>query len=204
EVHELLERLLVALINNPLALIAATTPLILNHMKEQSARLDAEAAHRASELKEANEIADNISGNMDKLAYFSKEAMFAVIFRGVSSEQDQALWKSYHDALTAWESNKTTACAQTEMYFGVANARRLEKIQSDFVTLKNQINAAYYKRKTSKWFIEDKQGSKNDFRIKFIPLWNKLTDKMTDHSRNMIRQLQDEEVGSLKPANKDD
>jgi hypothetical protein len=207
---QLLQRILITLISNPLALIAASTPFVVNHMKEKTASLAAEAAHRASELKEASDIANEISGSMDKLAYYSREAMFTVVFQRVSNDKDQTTWKpqdvvtwkSFQDALAAWEGFRTTACARTALYFGEDNARRLETIQRDFVTLKNQIDAAYYKRTTSKWFIEDKEGSKDDFRGKFMRVWNRLTDLMTEQSKEMIRQIQYEEVGSLKGTSK--
>ena len=190
--------LLATILQNPLGLATVAAPFVMDHINAGRARLAAAASHRQAELTQANQIAAAVSGTMDNLAYLSKQVMFGIVFRKLSAPEDQAVWKMYQDALMKWESNKSTALAQVEMYFGADCVATFRKIQEDFETLENQINAAYYKRTTSKWFIEDKEGSKNDFRKKYLPVWDRLIAEMTELNKEMIRQIQYEEVGALR------
>lgn len=194
----ILKAAIVALLKNPLGLVTAATPLIINYVQTEKARLAAVEAHRASEVQQASKIADEIMSTMDNLAYLSRQAMFGIVFRGQAGAEDQAIWKQYQQILAKWESSKSTSFAQTEMYFGAENAARLKKIQDDFEILINQVDAAFYKRTTSKWFIEDKEGSDNDFRVKYFPVWDRLTAERTELSKEMIGSIQREAVGSLR------
>src|ERR671938_400606 len=192
-------RIILALLSNPIGLVAVATPLIINHAQAKSASLKAQADQRAAELAEANKITDEVCSNMDKLAYFNKQAMFGIVFRGLSTDDDKAIWKTYQKTLMIWESSKTTSLAQTEIYFGKDSARSLKKIQEEFEVLTNQVDAAFFKRTTSTFFIEDKKDSKNDFRIKYLPVWEKLSLKMTDLSKEMIKRILEGQVGSFRP-----
>ncbi len=195
----MLPRILQNILANPVALLAAASPLIINLVQAKRAKLEAEAAHRASELKQASAIADEVFTATDNLAYLSKRAMFSVVLAGQGTDDDnKEVWKAYQEALMKWESSKSTTLAYTEMYFGVDNAGRLKSIQDDFETLANQINAASFQRTTSEWFIEDKEGSPNDFRTKFFPVWDRIMATLMELSREMIRHIQYEEVGSLR------
>jgi hypothetical protein len=191
----MIPRILLAFLSNPVGLVAVATPLIISHVQQKGASLKAEAEHKNAVLATATNIGGEICTNMDKLAYFSKQAMFGVVFRGLSTDADKAIWVLYQNSLTAWESSKTTSSAQTEIFFGVECARALKKIQGEFEILISQVEAAYYKRTNSAFFIEDKEGGKNDFRKKYIPVWNRLTHNMTDLSKDMIKQMLDGDVG---------
>jgi hypothetical protein len=194
----MLSQLLINILSNPLGLATIASPFVIDHINAGRAQLAARATHKQAELTQANQIASVVSGTMDNLAFLSKQVMFGIVFRKLSAPEDQAAWKMYQDTLMKLESNKSTALAQVEMYFGADCAASFRKIQADFETLENQVNAAYYKRTTSKWFIEDKEGSKNDFRKKYVPVWDGLIAEMTDFNKEVIRQIQYEEVGSLK------
>lgn len=194
----MLPQVLLTLLSNPLGLATLASPFIVNHINSEKAKLAAQTAHRESELKQANEIAGEVSNAMDNLAYLSKQTMFGIVFRKLSTPEDQAKWKAYQEASMRWESTNSTTLAQMEMYFGADNAATLKKIQDDFEILASQVDAAFYERTTSKWFIEDKEGTKHDFRKKYFPVWNRLIDEMTELSKEMIRQIQYEEVGSLR------
>lgn len=197
----MLPQLLTAILSNPLGLATVAAPFILDHITSERAKLAAGMAHREAELKQANAIASEVSNTMDTLAYISKQAMFGIVFRELSTPEDQAVWKVYQEALMKWNRTKATTTAQMEMYFGVDSAAALKRIQQNFETLANQVDAAYFKRTTSKWFIEDKEGTKNDFRKKYFPVWDRLITEMTELSKEMIRQIQYEEAGSLKHGN---
>jgi hypothetical protein len=194
----LLKTIAIALLKNPLGLVTVATPFIIDYIQTEKAKLTAAASHRASELQQASKIADEIMCTMDKLAYLSKQAMFGVVFRGRTTADDQAAWKEYQQILAKWEGSKSTSFAQVEMYFGAESAARLKRIQEDFGTLINQVDAAFFKRDKSKWFIEDKEGSGNDFRGKYFPVWNRLNAEMTELSKEMIGSIQQEAVGSLR------
>jgi hypothetical protein len=197
----MLSQLLMTVLGNPLGIATIASPFVMDHITSGRARVAAEASHRQSELTQATQIAGMVSGTMDNLAFLSKQVMFGIVFRKLSAPEDQAAWKMYQEALMKWESNQSTASAQVEMYFRADCAAILRKIREDFETLENQINAAYYKRTTSKWFIEDKEGGKNDFRKKYLPVWDRLMVEMTELNKEMIRQIQYEEVGSLRENN---
>ena len=191
----MIPRILLAFLSNPVGLVAVATPLIINHVQQKSASLKAEAEHTNAVLATATNIGGEICSNMDKLAYFNKQAMYGVVFRGLSTDADKASWVLYQNSLTAWESSKTTSSAQTEIFFGVACAHELKKIQGEFEILISQVEAAFYKRTDSTFFIEDKEGGKNDFRKKYIPIWNRLTHQMTSLSKEMIKRVLDGDVG---------
>jgi hypothetical protein len=197
----MLPQLLTAILSNPLGLATIAAPFVMDHITSERAKLAAGMQHRVAELQQANAIASAVGNTMDNLAYLSKQAMYGNVFRKLSTPEDQAMWKAYQEALMKWESTKATTIAQMEMYFGADNAAALKKIQKDFDTLASQIEAAFYKRTTSKWFIEDKEGTKNDFRKKYFPVWDRLMAEMTELSKEMIRQIQYEEVGSLREGN---
>ncbi|HJQ34801.1 MAG TPA: hypothetical protein VJ866_21810 [Pyrinomonadaceae bacterium] len=194
----MISQVLMTVLGNPLGIATVAAPFVMDHINAGRAKLAAEASHRNSELTQANQIATAVSGTTDNLAYLSKQVMFGIVFRKLSAPEDQATWKMYQEALIKWESSKSTVLAQVEMYFGADCAATLGKIREDFDTLENQINAAYYKRTTSKWYIEDKEGSKNDFRKKYLPVWDRLVAEMTELNKEMIRQIQYVEVGSLR------
>jgi NAD dependent epimerase/dehydratase family enzyme len=82
-----------------------------------------------------------------------------------------------------------------EIFFGVECSKALKKIQGEFEILISQVEAAFYKRKDSAFFIEDKEGSPNNFRKKYMPMWNRLTHHMTELSKEMIRRVLDEDIG---------
>jgi len=194
----MLPQILLSILSNPLGLATVASPFILDHINTEKAKLAALLAHREAELKQANEIADEVSNAMDTLAYLSKQTMFGLVFRALSTPEDQATFKAYQAALMKWESAKSTTLAQMEMYFGADCAATLKKIQRDFEILSSQVDASFFKRATSRFFIEDKEGSKNDFRKKYFNVWNRLIAEMTVLSKEMIRQIQYEEVGSLR------
>jgi hypothetical protein len=195
----LLPQLLASLLSNPLALAAAATPFIMDHVNSERVKLAAQEAHRASELARANKIASDVSTAMDNLSYLIRQAMFGIVFRGLGTPEDQEVFKAYHEVLMRWESSKSTARAEVEMYYGADVAAMFKDIQDDFETLAKQIDAGFFKRKTSKFFIEDKEGSKNDFRKVFLPVWDRVTDRMTRLCKEMILHIQREDVGSLHP-----
>ena len=194
----MLPQILLTLLSNPLGLITVASPFIINHINSEKAKLAAQAAHRDFELQQAHAIAGEVSKTMDNLAYLSKQAMFGIVFRGLSLAEDQAIWKAYQEALLKWESATSTTLAQIEMYFGADSVATLKKIQNDFEILAMQIDAAFFKRTTSKWFIADEEGTEDDFRKKYFPVWNRLRAEVTELSKEMIRQIQYEEVGSLR------
>ncbi|HEY9405345.1 MAG TPA: hypothetical protein VIQ24_22030 [Pyrinomonadaceae bacterium] len=216
-----------------LGLLGAASPFILNHINAESARLAAEAAHRESEINKAREIFDDVNGTMDKLAYLSKAVMFSIIFRDLNEAtvgeppaiapngmiqpgarpkptskgptgEDVATYWSYKSELMKWESSSATNYAHVESYFGEECAETFKTIRDDFETLVRQLDAAFYKRKTSLDFIEDLEvkgkvppNATNDFRTKYFDIWNDLHANMIALSQDMIKAIQHGTVGSL-------
>ena len=204
----MLTMILTRLLSNPVTLVAAAAPFVGKMLQDHSAQLQAEAEHRHAEQEKARAINNNVSNAMDKLAYLNKEAMFAIVFRGserpekdlrLTQEEDRQTWKEYRQALNDWEEAKIRYIAETTQYFGEAIAKRLEAIQDDFDELAHQVAAAFYKRKDSKYYIEDQEGTQNDFRSKYFPVRERVLKNMKKISVQMLQCIQTERVGSLRP-----
>ena len=227
----MLPQILMGLLSNPLGLVAAATPFIVSHINNEKARIAAQAEHRAGELKRANDVFTTLSDKMDKLTYLSKQAMYGIVYRklnylsgsdvlneaGTSPVQpldevdklDVATFKQYSDELMSWECSINTNRAQVLMCFGEESGKLFMEIQSEFEKLANYINAAYWKKTTSQWFIQDNKGvGDTDFHNRYLPVWNKLVGDVTGMENvmgditvltgQMLYAIQHETVGSLR------
>lgn len=210
-----------------LGLLGAASPFILDHINAERARIAGEAAHWESELNKARAIFDDVNSTMDRLAYLSKSVMFSIVFRDLSAStvgpppgvapntsptptgkgptgEDVATYWSYKSELMKWESSTATNFAHVESYFGEESGNTFKQIQDDLETLAKQIDAAFYKRKKSSYFIEDSEvngkvppNATNDFRTKYFGIWNDMHERMTALSQDMIKAIQHGTVGSL-------
>jgi len=216
-----------------IGLLGAASPFILDHVNAERARIAGEAAHRQSELNKARDIFDNVTGTMDRLANLSQAVMFSIVFRDLNAEtvgdppavapngmlqpgprpkatskgptgEDVATYWSYRSELMKWKSSSATNLAQVVSYFGEESGDTFKTIQNDLETLAKQLDAAFYKRKTSSHFIADLEvkgkvpsNATNDFRTKYFGIWNDMQVRMTALSQDMIKAIQYETVGSL-------
>ncbi len=195
-------QILTSLLSNPVALIAAVAPFISSYIQTRGAELQAEATHEESEMQKANAIANELSDTMDKLAFYNMEAMFGVVLRGSENQlnrlplaQDQQTWEAYQQVLVAWNGSRTKHRAQAERYFGSDAEKLLISIQGDFETLERQVDAAYYMREESDYYIEENQNSNNCYVDKYFPVRDELLKKMTDLSKKMIALIQNRDIG---------
>jgi len=197
-------QLLLTLLSNPLGVAAAATPFIVNHINSEKAKLDAKAAHRNDELKRASDAFVAISAAMDQLHYLSKQAMFAIVFRKLTlntgEPSDVATFKLYNDQLMKWECSVATNRAWVSMCFGEESGKLFTGIQKQFERLAECVNAGFFKRTQSAAFIEDNKGSPSDFRTRYLVVWDRSLENMTVLSARMLRDIQDENVGSLRQA----
>lgn len=118
--------------------------------------------------------------------------------------EDVATYWSYRTLLTNWQGVAGTNYARVESYFGDESGDTFKLIQADLETLTRQVDAAFYQRKDSADYIGDFEvkgkvpaSATNDFRTKYIGVWNDMREHLTALSQDMIKAIQNGTVGSL-------
>ena len=118
--------------------------------------------------------------------------------------EDVATYWSYRTLLMSWQGVAGTNYARVESYFGDESGNTFKQIQDDLETLARQVDAAFYQRKDSADFIGDFEvkgkvppNATNDFRTKYIGVWNDMHVRLTALSQDMIKAIQNGTVGSL-------
>lgn len=118
--------------------------------------------------------------------------------------EDVATYWSYRTLLMNWQSVAGTNYARVESYFGDESGNTFKTIQVDLETLARQVDAAFFKRESSADYIGDYEvkgkvppNATNDFRTKYIGIWNDMHVRMTALSQDMIKAIQFGTVGSL-------
>jgi hypothetical protein len=178
-------------------LFIAATPLIVRWLQTESARDEAEAEQREREIKIASDTIGKVAGTTNRLLYVQREAMFGAVFDRSCAEHvadDAKTWSDYRVAMGEWAQARVLNEANVESYFGKQALTLLCEINDLITTLDHQVQAAHYGRSKSRWYLDD--GGENDFRVKFMPLYDEAEDKLGKLSTKMIRALQDGRVGS--------
>jgi hypothetical protein len=123
--------------------------------------------------------------------------------KGPNGEDVSTYW-SYRTLLMGWQSVSGTNYARVVSYFGEESGDTFKKILDGLETLARQVDAAFYKRENSADFIGDFEvkgkvppTATNDFRTKYIDVWNDAHERMTALSQDMIKAIQFGTVGSL-------
>jgi hypothetical protein len=118
--------------------------------------------------------------------------------------EDVATYWSYRILLMNWQSAAGTNYARVVSYFGEESGNTFKQIQDGLETLAKQVDAAFYKREDSSDFIADFEvkgkvpsNAINDFRTKYIDIWNDVHVRMIALSEDMIKAIQYGTVGSL-------
>ncbi len=193
--------ILTSLLSNPIALIGAASPFIINYIQRRSAERQAQVEHKASELKKANDIVGTLCDNMDLLAFYNMEAAFGLVLRGgddlqnrLEFEQDQLAWKNYQEQLAKWNGSRTRNRANVYSYFGQTALTILTETQDDFAQIENMVDATYFMRTSSQFYLEDSESLEKEY----FPVREELLKKIEKLNNQMIIMIQNMAVGSLK------
>lgn len=153
-----------AILANPLALIAALSPLILKSIDGNRAKIDQASKLHDAELQTANDLTTEIITATDRLLYLNKEAMFGNVFRGMNvqsitdkaiSDLDQKAWVALQAESALWNSSKTSRLARIYGVFNEDTVQLFSALTREFELLENMVNAAFYMRTQSRYFIRD-------------------------------------------------
>ena len=182
-------------------LLAGATAAVGWFFQNHSAKLARERQLRDSELKQAQEIFEEVSNSMDALYFYLRHGAMHVAVRKArqqeageaQSMEDAATWEGYEEAVLDWMTNKTRFLAQMRRYFGEANRRRLRHIQQEFGKAGGLVAATYYDRKASV-VKEDGTESSGDYYLIVKP----LEARILELSEQMIAQIQSQRVGQLR------
>ena len=194
-------RLLTTLLSNPIALIGAASPFILNHLQSNAARLQAAEQTRVSELTKANTLFMALSNNMDLLAFYNRSAAFALVLRGGDTlEQrlplaiDQLAWSNFQTQWGLWNGSLGQNTAGVANYFGTEASGELEKIQIGFSILNDMVEATYFMRTENQYFLKDE----NDLRTKYFETGNAFLSLLNGFNTLLLQQIKTQQVGSLR------
>lgn len=148
-------------------------------------------------IPKVNTLLDSISSEMNSLSYLADQAMYALVFRNESvsyrdkpkkanSTADTTAWDNYTESLISWQKSRTSYVAKATTYFGDEVAARIKEVNAGFDAIDEQLKATYYERADSQFYIEDKKGSKNDFRTKYLEPKNQLEEKIQAINIEMV------------------
>jgi hypothetical protein len=162
------------LLSNPISLIGAASPFIVNAITSHSASLAAEAKDREAEQANASDLAKQVTETASQVVYYNQEAMYGMVFRSLNvntanpsgtppvvkaSADDVAAWEAFRTSWRGWRSNALVWQSRMRSTFGPGLACLFSQIDRQFVILTNLVNAAYFMRSGSKFFIEDALGA---------------------------------------------
>ena len=106
--------------------------------------------------------------------------------------QDVETWDGYEGAVLNWMTHKNRFAAQASRYFGEETHGRLQNIQDIFHKAGSLTAATYYATKDS--VVKDGKGDTGEFDAILEP----LEDKLLEFSEQMIREIQNHNVGRLR------
>jgi hypothetical protein len=104
----------------------------------------------------------------DRILFLNKEAMFGIVFRGVTvksitektvSDLDSKAWLAFQGESSIWNSSKTTRLARIYGTFNDETVRLFSALSLQTELLENMVNAAFYMRTRSKYFIRDTEAN---------------------------------------------
>jgi hypothetical protein len=155
------------LLSNPISLIGAASPLIVNSIQSHKARLVAAETNRVAELSAATKLATEVTTSANQLAYLNQEAMYGVVYRKLSfntltstaAEDDKQAWKAFRTEWNNWMSEGLVRQSSLSIHFGPAAERAFSQINLQVELLTNMVNAGFFQRTDSRYYIEDVMGS---------------------------------------------
>jgi hypothetical protein len=162
------------LLSNPLSLIGAASPFIVNAITSHSASLAAEAKERDAEQANARDLVKQVTETASQVAYYNQEALYGIMFRGLNvntitpsgtpptvkaNADDVAAWEGFRIAWRTWRSSALVWQSRIKVSFGPGLASLFGQIDQQFIILTNMVNAAYFLRPGSKFFIKDALGA---------------------------------------------
>jgi hypothetical protein len=164
----MLQVLGIALMNlllNPISIIVAASPFIINSIDSRRQRAALENARKQQQLKDATELIDDISVNASKLTYLCKQAMFGVVFRGLTVDvmgtaapDDVAMWEAFRASLLEWSSFMLSRLSELRTTFDVSLSTEFTELDFAINLIASMVEAAFFKRITSKYYIEESKG----------------------------------------------
>ncbi len=174
---------------------------------------------RTSELELAQGLFVRQSEILSELHYYLLEMMFASIYDRSKAaqesaknggtqpgmleqwlDQDERTRVAYRSVLVTWKKRRLVDMARTSRYFGAELGERIETISKLVSILERQVNAAYYREKTSRFYICDTQanGPRDDKSGVFLKL---VRDYIETENDDFLRT---ELYEKLEDAFKDD
>lgn len=187
--------------------LGGLTTLVGNFFINRQQQIAAEREFRASELKMANKVFDEVSTSMDALAQSSMDVMWALVLRPDREkewrQEDLASWETYTQTRASWNKSRSRNLALTKKYFGENAADDLVSIQEDLDDLEQRINSNYFDRTQGEHFMVNKGTNKKAMKSKgiFIATSRRLRTSIVALSEFMIDKIQKQEVGALTTSN---
>jgi len=163
--------MLSTILANPLGLIAALSPLIVKSIDNNRARIDQASKLHDAELKAANDLAAELMAATDRILFLNKEAMFGIVFRGLTvqsiaekgaSDADSKAWMALQAESALWNSSKTSRLARIYGMFNQETVRVFSALSMQLELLENMVNAAFYMRTRSRYFIKDTEAKSGE------------------------------------------
>ena len=178
--------------------------------QDRSAKIQQERAQRLAELQKADALFHEIFDSLDAAMYLNQEAMWLSVFGRQEADAPLgplSVWQKYQGALAQWKTGQARRVAEVANYFGSDVGKSIESIQRGFRRYENMVDATYYKRTRSRYYLEDKKGSKNDFRTKYFDGRDesrKLDREYRALAKTMSGLLQEQKVGIFHPQRKEE
>ncbi len=178
-------------------IVAAATAGIGWFFQNTSANIANQRAQRRSELARAHEVFKDVSHAVDTLYYYLRNgAMYVAVRKALNDEsrkdQDVETWDGYEKAVLGWKSHRTRFVAQVQRYFGSDIKTRLLAIQSEFDQAEDAVEDTYYQTPDSLVRGGDADVEPYNERL------DALEGELLSLSEHMIREIQNENVGSLR------
>ncbi len=182
------------------AVIAGATALIGRYFQKNRVKAEEKMIQRKAQIAEANRIFEKLSKEMSERNVLMMDVFWSythsdklnsgTIIKKKDAKKKEDLederekrWDAYQEILIRWNTDLPLFLVQTKRYFGVAMYHELLKIQAQFVKMHNIFHAIMHDE------IPEPDIGYKDRLIEMIHAFNS----------EMIRHIQEEEVGTLHP-----
>src|SRR5262249_40691835 len=122
----------------------------------------AEYARNQQEIRAAAALVNDVITNADRLVYLCQQALFGIVYRGLNVDtigsaapDDSQAWESFRAAIIDWNSAKLTRLSGLKAHFDAGLTNHFLTLTWQIELLENMLEATYFKRRTSIYFIED-------------------------------------------------
>lgn len=174
-------------------LIGAAVPVVVRYLQLADAEDERRAEGHRRKVEATTETMARVTSKLSQRLSHVYEAMCAVVFDRNGNEQllaeDVEAWKAYRAVASDWTGFRVEALARVDQYFGTPVAKQLERLDELFEILDKQVNAGHYKRTDSQFYIEDNEGSPNDFRTKFFPVRDSAMEQLRALTITMLQKV---------------